>query len=368
VRSVAAGLPRQPGYYRTTMKRILERDAAIDAIEIANVNRVGPTLGPQRGVRGRISIPIMAAMVVLLAFAIACALTAPYLFVEYALPRHGVLVAAAEHRRVAGQWYDDYFVVETIGPGTYAIGEPRYYQGNYSYLIVGSTRSILFDSGSGNHDIVPVVRSLTALPVTVIASHFHFDHVGAINEFDRTAALDVDDLRDRSTMNRLRLGRYEFLGFADNLATPTIRVDEWLKPGEAIDLGNRRLIVLHTPGHTPTSLSLYDADRRLLFCGDFIYPGDIYAFVPGASRTQYRRTTERLLGTIDAATQIIAAHPADNADIITAPRLTTGDLHDLLKTLMSIDAGTAVSSRFYPRVFAVNSSMRFVTGFSWNNQ
>jgi hydroxyacylglutathione hydrolase len=96
---------------------------------------------------------------------------------------------------VTGRWFDDYFVVETIDPTTFAIGEPRYYQGNYSYLILGEQRAVLFDAGTGLRDIVPLVRSLTNLPVTVIASHLHFDHVGALGRFDKTAALNEGSLR-----------------------------------------------------------------------------------------------------------------------------------------------------------------------------
>jgi hydroxyacylglutathione hydrolase len=73
---------------------------------------------------------------------------------------------------------DDYFAVEDLGDGTFAIGEPRYYQQNYSYLIVGQTRAVFFDSGSGTRDISRVVANLTKLPITVIVSHLHFDHLG----------------------------------------------------------------------------------------------------------------------------------------------------------------------------------------------
>lgn len=296
------------------------------------------------------------------------AFCAPYLFAEYYLPRHGPLVATQVDRPVLGRWYDDYFVVETIDSQTFAIGEPRYYQGNYSYLIVGTKRAILFDAGTGNRDIVAVVRSLTGLPVTVVPSHLHFDHVGALGRFERTAMLDDPQLRKRIVNGSIMLNRYEFLGFADGLATPTVRVDDWWQPGTVIDLGDRQLTVLHTPGHTPTSLSLYDKDRRLLFCGDFIYPGALYAFLPGASRREYQVTVERLLLTIDPSTEILAAHPDDNARVMGAPRLRVADLRALRATLHSIEAGKAVGAGFYPRTFPVNSTMRFATGFSWNNR
>ncbi len=269
---------------------------------------------------------------------------------------------------VAGRWVEDYFLVETLDPTTFAIGEPLYYQGNYSYLILGTQRAILFDAGSGLRDLVPVVRSLTSLPVTVIASHLHFDHVGALGRFDKTAVLDVPALRARVRNSQLTLARYEFLGFADRLVTPSLHVDEWWVGDATIELGGRRVRVLATPGHTPTSVSLYDEDRRQLFAGDFLYPGELYAFLPGASRGAYRETTARLLQTIDPATRIYAAHMQDPAPEIRAPVLGVADLRALETTLASIEAGTLPSRGFYPRIFPVQGPMTFATGWPWNNR
>ena len=53
------------------------------------------------------------------------------------------------------RWFDSYYVVADLGEGAYAIGEPRYGQCNFSYLIVGSRRALLFDTGPGIRDITP---------------------------------------------------------------------------------------------------------------------------------------------------------------------------------------------------------------------
>jgi glyoxylase-like metal-dependent hydrolase (beta-lactamase superfamily II) len=290
----------------------------------------------------------------------------PYIWAEYALRRHDALVGPPPGQPVAGRWVDDYFVVEAIDPLTYAIGEPRYYQGNYSYLILGTSRAVLFDAGSGNRDIVPVVRALTPLPVTVVPSHLHFDHVGALGRLDRTALLDVGELRRRARRGWIELERYEFLGFADGLRPPRFQVDEWWPEGLVLELGGRRVKVLRTPGHTPTSLSLYDAERRELFCGDFIYPGLLYAFLPGASRSAYLETAMRLLATVDPATQLLTAHLADDPAVIAAPRLGMDDVRALRTTLQAIASGRATATGLYPRVYAVRGLVRFATGNPWN--
>jgi glyoxylase-like metal-dependent hydrolase (beta-lactamase superfamily II) len=300
--------------------------------------------------------------------AAALAAFAPYIGAEYLLRQHGAMIGPQPSQPVQGRWFDDYFLVETLDASTYAIGEPRYYQGNYSYLLLGSKRALLFDAGTGRRDIVPVVRSLTSLPVTVMPSHLHFDHVGALGRFERTALLDLASLRERVRNGHLTLRRYEFLGFADSLPEPDFIVDEWWAPGSTIDLGGRTLRVLSTPGHTPSSAALYDADRRELFAGDFIYPGTLYAFLPGSSRGEYLETTRSLLATLDPATRIYAAHLADNPGTISAPVLDVTDLRALEATLVKINTDDLSYSGHYPRIYPVRGRITFGTGYTWNNR
>lgn len=298
------------------------------------------------------------------------AVLAPYLCAEYTFDLHGQVpvVLPRSAAPLVGRWADDYFVIQSLDPTTYAIGEPRYYQGNYSYLILGTQRAVLFDAGTGLRDIVPVVRSLTDLPVTVIPSHLHFDHVGALGRLDRTAVLDDPTLRARARGSRLTLQRYEYLGFADRLKAKSFSIDEWWPADSAVDLGGRTLLVLATPGHTPTSVSLYDERRRQLFAGDFIYPGDLYAFLPGASRSAYLASTRRLILRIDPAAQIFAAHMEDPAIAMKAPVMGVSDLRALQSALTAIEQGQLQPSGFYPRVFPVRGSLKFATGWPWNNR
>jgi glyoxylase-like metal-dependent hydrolase (beta-lactamase superfamily II) len=129
-------------------------------------------------------------------------------------------------------------------------------------------------------------------------SHLHFDHTGGIAPFTSVAMIDLPDTRADVTNGRFTPSRYEYLGMIDGRVPPTFRVTEWVDPGTTIDLGGRVLRILHVPGHTHSSVALYDATTHQLFAGDFIYPTTLYAFLPGASLAEYRTTTRELLATL----------------------------------------------------------------------
>jgi hydroxyacylglutathione hydrolase len=301
------------------------------------------------------------------------ALAAPYVDVELSpclepCLAASVIVNPAPPTLAAGAMVDDYWAVQRIDEDTIAIGEPRYYQVNYSYLILGRERALLFDSGTATRDIRPVVTALTSLPVTVMASHLHFDHFAGIAAFPSVAMIDLPETRADVTDGVFAPGRYEYLGMADHLRPPSVRVTQWIAPDGVIDLGGRQLTVLHTPGHTPSSVSLYDAAHRQLFAGDFVYPDTLYAFLPGASRSAYRATTRRLLSMLPPDTRLWTAHCCRANEKTSAPWLSVPDLADLDRALADMQSGRARSTGFFPRRFPVNGQMTIATGFAWNNR
>ena len=307
-----------------------------------------------------------AAVIVILTLA---AMFAPYVYAELSpyLSSHEI-VDPAPAKIAKGRMVDDYFAVQDLGQGVFAIGEPRYYQQNYAYLILGGRRALLFDSSSGTRDISPMVASLTRLPVTVMVSHLHFDHLGGITPFHHIAMIDLPATRADVTDGMFTPGRYEFGGLADKRVRPSFRVSEWIKPGDIIDLGGRKLQVLSTPGHTPSSVSLYDAAGKRLFTGDYIYPTTIYAFGPGASRSAYHATAQRLLAAIPPDTILWTAHCCRADEGVSAPWLTMKDLRDLDGALVKVSNGEEVGTGFYPRRFPVSHEMTLATGFPWNNR
>jgi hydroxyacylglutathione hydrolase len=92
------------------------------------------------------------------------------------------------------RWFDDWYVIDEIAPGLYGIGEPKYHQTNWNYLIVGGERALLFDTGPGLRDISPVVASLTDRPVTALLSHLHFDPYRQFSSLCRYGARRSADL------------------------------------------------------------------------------------------------------------------------------------------------------------------------------
>lgn len=149
-----------------------------------------------------------------------------------------------------------------------------------AYMVVEADRVTLVDTGlRGSADrVLRAVEAAGRKPADVrqiVVTHHHADHVGSLAELaERTGALvlvhslDAPVVRgDEPAPGPSSGGLLKPLLKRANRPAPPARVDRELADGDEIDcLGG--MLVVHTPGHTPGSISLYSRARRLLFCGD----------------------------------------------------------------------------------------------------
>lgn len=220
----------------------------------------------------------------------------------------------------ASDWFDVY----DVGDGVYALVEPRQFQEAISYLIVGETRALLFDTGLGMVPIRPVVERLTTLPIEVFNSHTHYDHVGGNAEFDRILAFDTPYTRvNQAGFEHAELAgevaRESFCGEAGRqVDTAGFRTRPWrparvVADGDTIDLGGRVLTIHQVPGHTPDAAALLDATRGLLFTGDSYYDATIWLYVPETDLDAYDSSMTRLAG-LPGVVRLLPAHNTVQAE------------------------------------------------------
>ncbi len=226
---------------------------------------------------------------------------------------------------------DAWFDVYRIRPGVFAIYEPHQSEEVISYLVLGKNKGVLFDTGMGISSIRNVVDHLTKLPVSVINSHTHNDHVGDNWRFNDIYVMDTEFARANAKGSRddaqAEIAPGEICGetpagfdFAA-YATRPFHISHWLHDGDKIDLGGRSLQVIATPGHTPDSIALLDMDNRLLFTGDTFYPGPIFLYRPETDLEAYLTSVEKLARLVPRLQLLLPAHNVAVADPHYLPRV-----------------------------------------------
>jgi len=199
---------------------------------------------------------------------------------------------------------DPWFEVYEVKPGVFAIYEPHQSEEVISYLITGSRKALLFDTGLGIGNIRKVAEGLTKLPIAVANSHTHNDHVGDNWRFLEIYGMDTAFTRANAKGSKedaqAELAEGQLCGElppgfdAKNYATKPFRITHWLHDGDQIDLGDRVLQVIATPGHTPDSIALHDEKNLMLFTGDTFYPGPIFLYRPETDLKAYSASLAKL--------------------------------------------------------------------------
>jgi glyoxylase-like metal-dependent hydrolase (beta-lactamase superfamily II) len=226
---------------------------------------------------------------------------------------------------------DPWFEVYKPAPDVFAIYEPHQAEETIGYLIVGKQRALLFDTGMGISNVKKLTAELTRLPIIVLNSHTHDDHVGGNWQFDTIYGMDTDFTRQNARGSRedaqAEITPDQICGTlpkgfdAKSYATRPWKITHYIHDGERIELGGRTIEVIATPGHTPDAISLIDRANGLLFTGDTYYPAPIWLFRPETDLKAYAASISRLNALEPDVKLVLGAHNIPVASPVELTRL-----------------------------------------------
>jgi glyoxylase-like metal-dependent hydrolase (beta-lactamase superfamily II) len=223
---------------------------------------------------------------------------------------------------------DPWFEVYKPAPGVFAIYEPHQAEETVAYLIIGESRALLFDTGMGISDIESITEELTELPIVVVNSHSHDDHVGGNWQFETIYGMDTEFTRKNAKGSRedaqAEITPDQICGALPKgfdpktYATKPWSISTYIQDGDQISLGSRTFEVIATPGHTPDSIALLDRAHGLLFSGDTYYPGTIWLHRPETDLDAYAKSIRKLAALAPQLKLVLGAHnvPVAQPDVL----------------------------------------------------
>ena len=173
------------------------------------------------------------------------------------------------------------------------------------FLLAGSERALLLDSGMRTRNARNLAEELTDLPIALFNTHCDIDHVGSNAQFDEVWVSPME--------------------LVHPMAPHEARVAHPVWDGDVIDLGDRELEAIALPGHTPGSTALLDRRSGMLFAGDPIQrDGRIFMFGPMRSMAAYIHSLRRLSQRVGEITSIWPCHATCPVDVETIGELIAG--------------------------------------------
>ncbi|MBE0634053.1 MBL fold metallo-hydrolase [Candidatus Bathyarchaeota archaeon] len=238
-------------------------------------------------------------------------------------------------------WFEVYKLTDTV----YAIYEDGHFEEVISYLVLGNEKAALIDTANGIGDIKSLVEKITDLPVMVVNTHTHVDHVGGNHQFKMIAAPDTEFSKEQAKNGRTKaqMGHYldgdmvwkpfpEYFDAETWMIRP-FKVTRWLKDGDKIDLGGIVLDVIFTPGHSPDSICLLDRENKIFWTGDSFYPAPIYVYSPTTNLDQFIESFAKMVKYMPQYEWVMPSH--------NEPKIEKHLIKECYEAAKKIKAGTA---------------------------
>ncbi len=175
-----------------------------------------------------------------------------------------------------------------------------------------TNEAVLIDPGEKSSEIEKYIIEEKLVIKYIINTHGHFDHIGGNAFFFKKGMelavhpLSIDLIKSK--------GGSSLFGFEiDPSPEPTLKLED----GDKILFGNQTLEILHTPGHTPGCISIYNKNAGVVFCGDALFFRSIgRTDFPGGNHAQLLKSIRQKLYMLPEDTKVYTGH---------GPETTIGD-------------------------------------------
>ena len=209
------------------------------------------------------------------------------------------------------------------------------------FLLEGTEKALLVDTGMNTPDAKAIAESLTELPLSLINTHADRDHISGNLSFDTfyMSPAEIENYASgiQQTTPEVAAQQQTTPEVEGKQTTPEV-VGRILpvREGDLIDLGERPLLVIDNPGHTPGSIAILDIKNRVLIGGDAIQDGNIFMFGKYRNIEQYVKSLEHIREYGDRFDVVYPSH----GTFPVSPEL----IDDLIGGAQKIIAGTAEST------------------------
>ena len=188
--------------------------------------------------------------------------------------------------------------IEKIMEQIYRIEELDYKEHCNCFFIIGKKKSLLVDLGVGLINFQPILEKHSKnKELIVVLTHFHFDHFGGAGQFRQIWANKQNLEKKDKGLAYLKRCDFLFNSFT-KLQNPSFKLDKdkfhQLKDSQTIDLGGIVFKVIFTPGHDPTSLCLYEPNKKIILTGDLIYNGKLIYDLTDSNKKDYLTSLQQI--------------------------------------------------------------------------
>jgi hydroxyacylglutathione hydrolase len=166
-------------------------------------------------------------------------------------------------------------------------------------FVIPGEKATVVDTGTGmnkNQVLTQIAEFIDLTDITqIILTHEHFDHAGGVKQLFEATDEKATIIAHKDAATKIEKGESMFARLLGG-SMPKMPVDQKISGGEILKIGDKEFKVIHTPGHTPGCICLYNNETKTLFSGDTVFANGSFGRtdLPGGNSAELKESITKL--------------------------------------------------------------------------